>query len=128
METTKKVHESRLVDGHIAYFKFLKGNAVSAYGAGLQEFIVMAQKPEVDALMVVVEDDETMFGEEMQKNWLDTGDFADANGINKWGIVVPSLAKEITIDYLVSGGDNKVRDYEHFIADNEEEILSWCQN
>ncbi len=122
-----KVHESKVIDGKIAYFRFLKGNPVDSYGQGLEEFKGMVQSDSLDTLMVVVEDDDAMFGKDMQKVWLDTGEFADQNSIIKWGVAVPNLAKQITIEYLIQGGDDAVREYDHFVSDSENEILEWCK-
>ena len=123
----KKVHESKILDGHIAYFRFLKGNPLESYAQGLEEFKEMTQRPEVNTLMVVVEDDEAMFGEAMQQVWLDTGVLADNNGIEKWGVVVPNTAKQITIEYLVQGGADGIREYDHYVGDDEEDVLDWCK-
>ncbi|TRX57718.1 hypothetical protein FNH22_15015 [Fulvivirga sp. M361] len=122
----KKVHESELLENKVAYFKFLKGNPTSSYQHGLDEFMKMVTDNPVTALMVVVEDDDAMFGEEMQDIWLNTGVFAEQNGVKKWGVVVPSMTKELTIQYLIEGGED-VRNYETMIFHNDEDsCASWC--
>ena len=124
--TRKKVHESKQVEGKIAYFKFLKGNPISSYHQGLDEFMTMVTNNPVTALMVVVEDDDAMFSKEMQDIWLNTGVFAEQNDIQKWGVVVPSMAKELTIQYLIEGGE-EVRMYDTMIFHNDEDsCLAWC--
>ncbi|MCG8385376.1 MAG: hypothetical protein MJA30_07535 [Cytophagales bacterium] len=115
----------KILDDHILYFRFLKGNDIENYQVGLQECKDNMSLPNVDVLVVVVEDDETMFNKEMQEIWLMTGDLADANGLVKWGVVVPSLSKEITIQYLVQGGQDGDRNYEHFISTDEDEVMEW---
>ena len=84
--------------------------------------------PNVDVIMVVVEDDETLFNKEMQDIWIMTGDLADQNGLKKWGVVVPSMTKEVTLQYLVQGGQDGDRNYEHFISTDEDEVLSWVRS
>ena len=90
--TQKKVHESKLVEGKVAYFKFLKGNEISSYHQGLQEFMDMVINNPVTALAVVVEDDDAMFGKEMQEIWLNTGIFAEENKVKKCLCLTKSLA------------------------------------
>ena len=123
-----KSHITKIIDGHILYFRFLKGNQLSSYQVGLQECKENMELPHVDTIMVVVEDDETMFNKEMQDIWLMTGDLADKNGLVKWGVVVPSLTKQVTIDYLVQGGKDGDRDYEHLISTDENDVLAWCRS
>ncbi|MEO1055253.1 MAG: hypothetical protein AAFX87_31800 [Bacteroidota bacterium] len=127
-ETSQKAHEMKIVDNHILYFKFLKGNEVSTYAIGLQECKDNMAKPNVDGIMVIVEDEETMFGKEMQDIWLMTGELCDKNGLGKWGVVVPSLSKEVTIEYLVQGGKDGDRDYEYLISDSESEVMEWMRS
>ena len=124
----KKAHITKIVDDHILYFGFLKGNALENYQVGLQECKENMALPNVDVIVVVVEDDNTMFNKEMQDIWIMTGDLADQNGLVKWGVVVPSLAKEITIQYLVQGGQDGDRNYEHFISTDEEEVIAWAKS
>ncbi|TRX57770.1 hypothetical protein FNH22_15290 [Fulvivirga sp. M361] len=124
----KKAHITKIVDDHILYFRFLKGNALENYQVGLQECKDNMALPNVDVIVVVVEDDNTMFNKEMQDIWIMTGDLADQNGLVKWGVVVPSLAKEITIQYLVQGGQDGDRNYEHFISTDEEEVIAWAKS
>lgn len=125
--TEQKAHVVKILDDHILYFRFLKGNDIENYQVGLQECKDNMALPNVDVLMVVVEDDETMFNKDMQEIWLMTGDLADANGLVKWGVVVPSLSKEITIQYLVQGGQDGDRNYEHFISTDEDEVMEWSR-
>ena len=126
MET--KAHITEIIDDHILYFRFLKGNKLENYQVGLQECKDNMALPNVDVIVVVVEDDETMFNKDMQGIWLMTGDLADQNGLVKWGVVVPSLTKEITIEYLVQGGQDGDRNYEHFISTDEEEVMDWAKS
>lgn len=126
--TNKKAHITKIIDDHILYFKFLKGNEISNYMVGLQECKDNMAKPNVDVIVVIVEDEETMFNKSMQDIWLMTGDLADQNGLVKWGVVVPSLTKQVTIEYLVQGGKDGDRDYEHFISMDEEEVLKWAKS
>ncbi len=126
-ESKKKAHIMKIVDNHILYFRFLKGNELSSYEEGLQECKDNMGKSEVDVIMVVVEDIETMFAKEMQDIWLMTGDLADQNGLVKWGVVVPDMAKQVTIEYLVQGGKDGDRDYEHFISTDEDDVMNWCK-
>ncbi len=123
----QKAHIMKIVDDHILYFRFLKGNAVENYQVGLQECKDNMTLPNVNRIVVVVEDDDTMFNKEMQGIWLMTGDLADQNGLTKWGVVVPSLAKEVTIEYLVQGGKDGDRDYDHFISTEEDEVMDWAR-
>ena len=124
----KKAHITKIIDDHILYFKFLRGNEISNYMVGLQECKDNMAKPNVDIIVVVVEDEETMFNKSMQDIWLMTGDLADQNGLIKWGVVVPSLTKQVTIEYLVQGGKDGDRDYEHLISMDEDEVLKWARS
>ncbi|NJO03663.1 MAG: hypothetical protein HC880_20075 [Bacteroidia bacterium] len=126
--TTDKAHITKIIDNHILYFRFLKGNEISNYMVGLQECKENMAKPNVDVIVVVVEDEETMFNKQMQDIWLMTGDLADQNGLVKWGVVVPSLTKQVTIEYLVQGGKDGDRDYEYFISMDEEDVLKWAKS
>lgn len=126
--TQQKAHIMKIVDNHILYFRFLKGNEISSYYEGLQECKDNMSLPHVDVIMVVVEDDETLFNKEMQDIWLMTGDLADQNGLVKWGVVVPSMTKEVTLQYLVQGGQDGDRNYEHFISTDEDEVLAWVRS
>ncbi|MDN5202218.1 hypothetical protein QQ008_12610 [Fulvivirgaceae bacterium BMA10] len=126
METASQSHEMKIVNGDILYFRFIKGNKVEAYSVGLQQCKDNMVKPEVTKIVVVVEDEDTMFSSDMQDIWLMTGELADANGLDKWGVVVPSLEKEITIRYLVNGGKDGVRNYDSFISDDETEVMEWA--
>lgn len=123
----KRSHIMEIVDNHIIYFKFLKGNEVSSYAQGLQECKDNMENSNIDTIVVVVEDDEAMFNEEMQKIWLMTGDLADENNLLKWGVVVPSLAKQVVIEFLVQGGKDGDRDYEYLISTDEEDVISWAK-
>jgi len=128
MNNEKKAsHIMKIVDNHILYFRFLKGNELPSYMAGLQECKENMEKPNIDVIIVVVEDDETMFNKEMQDIWLMTGDLADKNDLIKWGVVVPSLAKQVVLEYLVQGGKNGDRDYEYLISTDEEDVMSWAK-
>ena len=124
----KKAHITKIIDDHILYFKFLRGNEISNYMVGLQECKDNMAKPNVDIIVVVVEDEDTMFNKSMQDIWLMTGDLADQNGLIKWGVVVPSLTKQVTIEYLVQGGKDGDRDYEHLISMDEDEVLKWARS
>ena len=126
--TSNTAHITKIIDDHILYFKFLKGNAIANYMVGLEECKENMAKPNVDVIVVVVEDEETMFNKNMQDIWLMTGDLADQNGLIKWGVVVPSLSKQVTIEYLVQGGKDGDRDYEHLIAMDENEVLKWARS
>lgn len=127
-DTAKKSHVMKIIDDHILYFRFLKGNEISSYQAGLQECKENMEKPNIDVIMVVVEDDETMFNKNMQDIWIMTGDLADQNDLFKWGVVVPSLSKQVAIEYLVQGGKDGDRDYEYLISTDEEDVISWCKS
>lgn len=124
----KRSHIMKIVDDHILYFKFLKGNELSSYQVGLQECKDNMEKPNIDVIVVVVEDDDTMFNKEMQDIWLMTGDLADANNLVKWGVIVPSLAKQVAIEYLVQGGKDGDRDYEYLISTDEEDVMLWAKS
>ena len=127
-EVEKKSHITKIIDDHILYFRFLKGNKISSYETGLQECKANMEKPNIDIIVVVVEDDETMFNKEMQDIWLMTGDLADQNNLVKWGVVVPSLSKQITIEYLVQGGKDGDRDYEYLISTDEDDVIEWARS
>ena len=124
---TQASHVMKIVDDHILYFRFLKGNELQSYMVGLQECKENMEKPNIDTIVVVVEDDETMFNKDMQDIWIMTGDLADANNLVKWGVVVPSLAKQVVLEYLVQGGKDGDRDYEYLISTDEEDVISWAK-
>ena len=66
--------------------------------------------------------------EHIQNIWLQTGAVADQSGIVKWGIVTPEGNKGLTISYLVKGGKEGKRSYDHFISQSEDEVLEWARN
>jgi methyl-accepting chemotaxis protein len=122
----RKQHESRVIEGSIAYWRFLPGATADSFRAAFDEFNELVHRPEITRLVVSVGMKDP-WAESIQHLWLKTGEIADDAGIEKWGVVAPDMNKEMTINYLIQGGKEGSRGYETYVSSSEDEVIEWAK-
>ena len=64
---------------------------------------------------------------EIQGYWLRTGEIAQENGIVKWGVVAAGTPRQMTVRYLLRGGNGGSRTYQRFVSDSLRDVLEWIR-
>lgn len=116
-------YESKIIDDHIAYWKFKIDATPTTFAEAFDEFNTMVRSPKISKLMVNVEM-KNAWGRDIQEIWLKAGEIADTSGITKWTVVSQEKSKQLTIRHLVKGGGAK-RQYSYYITDNESSGFDW---
>jgi ABC-type transporter Mla subunit MlaD len=122
----EKQHESRVINGNVAYWRFLSGATAESFTAAFEEFNELVHRPEITRLVVSV-GMKNPWAESIQDIWIKTGEIADQAGIEKWGVVAPDMNKEMTINYLIQGGKDGTRSYETYVSSSEDAVIEWAK-
>jgi methyl-accepting chemotaxis protein len=124
--TAERQHESAVINGNIAYWKFLPGATAQSFMDAFDEFNELVHRPEITRLVVAVEM-KNPWEQSIQHLWIKTGEIADQVGIKKWGVVPPDMNKEMTVKHLIRGGKDGHRSYETYVSSSEDEVIEWAK-
>jgi len=120
------MYENKVIDGHIAYFKYSESSGQDAIIDGYKLNLETIQKSEITAMLVNITEPKQNWSSKAQQEWLKTGALAEKSGIKKWGVVCGQKEKILTLRYLVKGGGEK-RSYKTFVSCDEEDCLKWLR-
>lgn len=128
METKVKGYDHKIIDSNTSYFRFFIEATKDDYEAALGDCVRTLGMDSVTKL-IVVNDVKGEWNKDIEEIWKETGRLSEANGIKKWGVVVPSSAiREMSLRRVVkSGGFDTNSSYDFFFSRDLEEVMEWIK-